>query len=126
MEKKNKTLKIDFPAEAYAEIRKLADQRNMSVPEFIKYISLILAPTRFHFQKIKDTVSKNNIEEDLEKISQSLTQQKRSIELLQSSIYSAALTLESQIKKLKSETARELKKDIERIEYLSESRDSDD
>lgn len=125
MEKKSKRVKIDFTEEAYVEISKLADQRNMSVPDFIKYISLILAPTRFHLNKFKDTISKNTIEEDLEKISQSLKQQKRSIELLQSSIYSAALTLESQIKKLKTETARELKKDIERIEYLSESNDSE-
>ena len=79
-------------------------------------LSEIRNPPGFHRILTKETGAV--LEKDLEKISTSLDKSKRMIELLQRSVYSTALKLESQFKKSRIEAAQELEKDLERIEYL--------
>jgi len=59
-------------------------------------------------------------ENDLKRMAKNLDQQKRYIELMQRSLNSISWRLESQFRKLRTETEQELKQDVNRIKILME------
>ena len=124
MDTKNKLLNLRISETEYEAIRELANERDMTVSQYIRYMATIF----LHFDLNRDFLHtpsyKKRLEKDLEKISANLDKSKRVIELLQRSVYSTALKLESQFKKIRIEAAQELEKDLERIDYLVKSEET--
>lgn len=118
MDTKSKLLNLRISESEYEAIKDLANEREMTVSEYIRYMATIFLPFDLNQDFLHTPTYKKRLEKDLEKISVSLDRSKRVIELLQRSVYSTALKLESQFKKLRIEAAQELEKDLERIDYL--------
>jgi hypothetical protein len=125
MSTKSKLLNLRISESEYEAIRELAAEHEMSVSEYIRFMATIFLPFSLNRDFLHTPSYKKKLEKDLEKISASLDRSKRMIELLQRSIYSTALKLESQFKKTRIEAAQELEKDLERIEYLVKSNDTE-
>lgn len=121
MNTKSKLLNLRISESEYEAIRELALEREMTVSQYIRYMATIFIPFDLNRDFLHTTSYKKRLEKDLEKISASLDRSKRVIELLQRSVYSTALKLESQFKKIRIEAAQELEKDLERIDYLVQS-----
>ena len=121
---KSKLLNIRISESEYDAIRELASEREMTVSEYLRYMATIFIPFDLNRDFLHTPSYKKRLEKDLDKISASLDKSKRVIELLQRSVYSTALKLESQFKKMRIEAAQELEKDFERIDYLVQSNEA--
>ena len=124
MDAKNKLLNLRISEAEYEAIRELANERDMTVSQYIRYMATIFLPFDLNRDFLHTPSYKKRLEKDLEKISANLDKSKRVIELLQRSVYSTALKLESQFKKIRIEAAQELEKDLERIDYLVKSEET--
>ncbi|MBN1409037.1 MAG: hypothetical protein JW956_14655 [Calditrichaceae bacterium] len=124
MDTKSKLLNLRISESEYEAIKELANEREMTVSQYIRYMATIFLPFDLNRDFLHTPSYKKRLEKDLDKISASLDKSKRTIELLQRSVYSTALKLESQFKKLRIEAAQELEKDLERIDYLVKSEDT--
>jgi hypothetical protein len=124
MSTKNRLLNLRISESEYEAIRELAKEREMTVSQYIRYMATIFIPFDLNRDFLHTPSYKKRLEKDLEKISANLDKSKRIIELLQRSVYSTALKLESQFKKIRIEAAQELEKDLERIDYLVKSEDT--
>jgi len=124
MDTKSKLLNLRISESEYEAIKELAAEREMTISQYIRYMATIFLPFDLNRDFLHTPNYKKNLEKDLEKISASLDRSKRVIELLQRSVYSTALKLESQFKKLRIEAAQELEKDLERIDYLVKTDDT--
>ena len=124
MDTKNKLLNLRISEAEYEAIRELANERDMTVSQYIRYMATIFLPFDLNRDFLHTPSYKKRLEKDLEKISANLDKSKRVIELLQRSVYSTALKLESQFKKIRIEAAQELEKDLERIDYLVKSEET--
>ena len=124
MDTKSKLLNLRISESEYEAIKALASEREMTVSQYIRYMATIFLPFDLNRDFLHTPSYKKRLEKDLEKISASLDRSKRVIELLQRSVYSTALKLESQFKKLRIEAAQELEKDLERIDYLVKPEDT--
>jgi len=118
MDPKSKLLNLRISESEYEAIKELASERNMTVSEYVRYMSTIFLPFDINRDFLHNPIHKKRLEKDLELISKNLEKSKRIIELLQRSVNSTALKIESQLKKIRIEAAQELEKDIERIDYL--------
>ena len=125
MDTKNKLLNLRISESEFEAIRELATEREMSVSQYIRYMATIFLPFDLNRDFIQTPEYKKRLESDLQKISASLDKSKRIIELLQRSVYSTALKLESQFKKIRIEAAQELEKDLKRIDYLVANEESE-
>ena len=125
MDTKSKLLNLRISESEYEAIRKLAAEREMTISKYIRYMATIFLPFDLNRDFLHTPSYKKRLENDLEKISASLDKSKRIIELLQRSVYSTALKLESQFKKTRIEAAEELEKDLERIDYLVKSEETE-
>lgn len=125
MDTKSKLLNLRISEAEYEAIRELAAEREMSVSHYIRYMATIFLPFDLNRDFLHTPSYKKRLENDLEKISSNLDKSKRIIELLQRSVYSTALKLESQFKKIRIEAAQELEKDLERIDYLVKNEESE-
>ena len=125
MDTKSKLLNLRISELEYEAIRELAAEREMTVSQYIRYMATIFLPFDLNRDFLHTPSYKKQLEKDLEKISASLDKSKRIIELLQRSVYSTALKLESQFKKTRIEAAQELEKDLERIDYLVKNEESE-
>lgn len=123
MDPKSKLLNLRISESEYEAIKELASEREMTVSQYIRYMATIFLPFDLNRDFLHTPSYKKNLEKDLEKISTNLDKSKRVIELLQRSVYSTALKLESQFKKMRIEAAQELEKDLERIDYLVKTED---
>ena len=124
MDTKSKLLNLRISESEYEAIKALASEREMTVSQYIRYMATIFLPFDLNRDFLHTPSYKKRLEKDLEKIPASLDRSKRVIELLQRSVYSTALKLESQFKKLRIEAAQELEKDLERIDYLVKPEDT--
>jgi hypothetical protein len=125
MDTKSKLLNLRISESEFEAIRELAAEREMTVSQYIRYMATIFLPFDLNRNFLHTPNYKKRLENDLEKISASLDKSKRIIELLQRSVYSTALKLESQFKKIRIEAAQELEKDLERIDYLVANEESE-
>ena len=125
MDTKSRLLNLRISESEYEAIRKLAAEREMTISKYIRYMATIFLPFDLNRDFLHTPSYKKRLENDLEKISASLDKSKRIIELLQRSVYSTALKLESQFKKIRIEAAEELEKDLERIDYLVKSEETE-
>ena len=125
MDTKSKLLNLRISESEFEAIRELAAEREMTVSQYIRYMATIFLPFDLNREFLHTPSYKKRLENDLEKISASLDKSKRIIELLQRSVYSTALKLESQFKKIRIEAAQELEKDLERIDYLVANEESE-
>jgi len=124
MDTKSKLLNLRISESEYEAIRELAVEREMTVSQYIRYMATIFIPFNLNREFLHTPGYKKRLEKDLEKISENLDKSKRVIELLQRSVYSTALKLESQFKKIRIEAAQELEKDLDRIDYLVKSEET--
>jgi G:T-mismatch repair DNA endonuclease (very short patch repair protein) len=118
MDTKSKLLNLRISETEFEAIKELAAERDMTISEYIRYMATIFIPFDINRDFLHNPIHKKQLEKDLEKISENLEKSKRVIELLQRSVYSTALKLESQFKKIRIEAAQELEKDIDRIDLL--------
>lgn len=124
MDKKTKLINIRIAPEEYAQIKSLADEREMTVSQYVRYMATIFLMKEINPEIEKKGFSPTQFENDLKRMSKTLDQQKRYIELMQRSLNSISWRLESQFRKLRTETEQELKQDVNRIKILMEE-DSD-
>ena len=118
MDSGKKSIHLKVSASQYEAIKTLAAEHNMSISGYLRYMATILAPYEFDRHFLHDPAHKQQLEKDLDEMARNLEKTKRIIELIQRSVYSTALKVESQLKKTRMEAAQELEKDLERIEYL--------
>ena len=123
MKVKTKLINIRISPEEYEEIKKLADAHGMSLSLYVRYMATIFLSNHQDINELTAGLSKNQLESDLSALTRNLEKQRRYIDMLIRSVNSTALKLESQIKKLRIESTRELHKDVQRINYLMESED---
>lgn len=124
MDKKTKLINIRIAPEEYAQIKSLADERDMTVSQYVRYMATIFLMKDLNPEIERKGFTATQFENDLKRMAKSLDQQKRYIELMQRSLNSISWRLESQFRKLRSETEQELKQDVNRIKILMEE-DSD-
>ena len=120
MDKKTKLINIRIAPEEYAQIKSLADERNMTISQYVRYMATIFLVKDINPEIEKKGFTPTQFENDLKKMSKTLNQQKRYIELMQRSLNSISWRLESQFRKLRTETEHELKQDVNRIKILME------
>ena len=120
MDKKTKLINIRIAPEEYAQIKSLADEREMTVSQYVRYMATIFLMKDINPEIEKKGFSANQFENDLKRMAKTLDQQKRYIELMQRSLNSISWRLESQFRKLRVETEQELKQDVNRIKILME------
>ena len=120
MDKKTKLINIRIAPEEYAQIKSLADEREMTVSQYVRYMATIFIVKDINPEIEKKGFTPTQFENDLKKMSKTLNQQKRYIELMQRSLNSISWRLESQFRKLRTETEHELKQDVNRIKILME------
>ncbi len=121
MKTKSKLINIRISPEEYEEIKKLADDHGMSVSLYVRYMATFFMSNQLDLNELTSELTKNQLEKDLAGLTKQLEKQRRYIDMLLRSVNSTALKLESQIKKLKIESTRELHKDVQRINYLMET-----
>ena len=120
MDKKTKLINIRIAPEEYAQIKSLADEREMTVSQYVRYMATIFLMKDINPEIEKKGFSSTQFENDLKRMAKTLDQQKRYIELMQRSLNSISWRLESQFRKLRTETEQELKQDVNRIKILME------
>lgn len=120
MDKKTKLINIRIAPEEYAQIKSLADEREMTISQYVRYMATIFVVKDINPEIEKKGFTPTQFENDLKKMSKTLNQQKRYIELMQRSLNSISWRLESQFRKLRTETEHELKQDVNRIKILME------
>ena len=120
MDKKTKLINIRIAPEEYAQIRSLADERQMTVSQYVRYMATIFLMKDINPEIEKKGFTATQFENDLKRMAKTLDQQKRYIELMQRSLNSISWRLESQFRKLRTETEQELKQDVNRIKILME------
>ena len=120
MDKKTKLINIRMSPEEFSSIKELADERKMSVSQYVRYMATIFLVKDLNIEISKNGFSAQKFENDLKQMAKSLDQQKRYIEMMQRSLNTITWRLESQFRKLRVETEDELKKDMSRIKILME------
>ena len=120
MDKKTKLINIRIAPEEYLQIKSLADEREMTISQYVRYMATIFIMKDINPEIEKKGFSANQFENDLKRMAKNLDQQKRYIELMQRSLNSISWRLESQFRKLRVETEQELKQDVNRIKILME------
>lgn len=120
MDRKTKLINIRIAPEEYAQIKSLADEREMSVSQYVRYMATIFIMKDINPEIEKKGFSATQFENDLKRMAKNLDQQKRYIELMQRSLNSISWRLESQFRKLRVETEQELKQDVNRIKIMME------
>ncbi|MFC2088287.1 hypothetical protein ACFLSX_01675 [Calditrichota bacterium] len=121
MDKRNKLINIRISPEEHSQIKSLADEREMTISQYVRYMATIFLMKDIDPSIHKKGFSAQQFENDLKRMSKTLDQQKKYIELMQRSLNSINWRLESQFRKLRSETEAELKKDVNRIKIMMES-----
>ena len=120
MDKKTKLINIRIAPEEYGQIKSLADEREMTVSQYVRYMATIFLMKDINPEIERKGFSATQFETDLKRMAKTLDQQKRYIELMQRSLNSISWRLESQFRKLRTETEQELKQDVNRIKILME------
>jgi hypothetical protein len=120
VDKKTKLINIRIAPEEYSQIKSLADEREMTISQYVRYMATIFIMKDISPEIEKKGFSANQFENDLKRMAKNLDQQKRYIELMQRSLNSISWRLESQFRKLRVETEQELKQDVNRIKILME------
>jgi Mobilization protein NikA len=120
VDKKTKLINIRIAPEEYAQIKSLADEREMTVSQYVRYMATIFLMKDINPEIERKGFSATQFENDLKRMAKTLDQQKRYIELMQHSLNSISWRLESQFRKLRVETEQELKQDVNRIKILME------
>ena len=120
MDKKTKLINIRIAPEEYSQIKSLADEREMTVSQYVRYMATIFIMKDINPEIEKKGFTATQFENDLKRMAKNLDQQKRYIELLQRSLNSISWRLESQFRKLRAETEQELKQDVNRIKIMME------
>jgi hypothetical protein len=121
LSKKSKLINIRISPKEYNQVKSLADEREMTISQYVRYMATIFLMKEIDTEIHKKGFSAQQFENDLKRMSKTLDQQKKYIELMQRSLNSITWRLESQFRKLRSETEAELKEDINRIKILMES-----
>ena len=120
MDKKTKLINIRIAPEEYSQIKSLADEREMTVSKYVRYMATIFIMKDINPEIERKGFTATQFENDLKRMAKNLDQQKRYIELMQRSLNSISWRLESQFRKLRVETEQELKQDVNRIKILME------
>jgi hypothetical protein len=120
VDKKTKLINIRISPEEYSQIKSLADERQMTISQYVRYMATIFLMKDINPEIEKKGFSATQFENDLKRMAKTLDQQKRYIELMQRSLNSISWRLESQFRKLRTETEQELKHDVNRIKILME------
>jgi len=120
LDKKTKLINIRIAPEEYSQIKSLADERKMTISQYVRYMATIFLVKDINPEIEKKGFTPTQFENDLKKMAKTLNQQKRYIELMQRSLNSISWRLESQFRKLRTETEHELKQDVNRIKILME------
>jgi len=115
---KEKSITIRVTEDEFIQLEVLAKAHGMSLQDFVSSMSKLLTDDKALLDKISDTDVKNNLEEELTTIAESLEQKKHYLELLLRSIYSTQLRLEGQFKKYRKDASKELEKDFSRISLM--------
>ena len=123
MDKKSKLINLRISPQEFQQIKKLADDRGMTVSVYMRYMATLLSDSHYDFSDITGVKAKKQLERDLTVMAKNLEKQRRHIDMLLSSINSTALKLESQFKRYRIEMAGELDKDFKRIDLLLDSDD---
>lgn len=121
MKTKSKLINIRISPEEYEEIKRLAESHGMSLSHYIRYMATFFLSNQLDLNDLTSELSKKQLEKDLASLAKQLEKQRRYIDMLLRSVNSTALKLESQIKKLRIESTRELHKDVQRINYLMDT-----
>ena len=124
MDKKSKLINIRISPQEYEKIKVSAGKLDMSVSQYIRYMATVLTDLPVDFSDMNESLSKQRLESDLQRITHNLELRRRQIDMLLRSVKSAALKLESQFKKYRMETSQELSRDFERIRLLVDKRDN--
>ncbi|MCK5034070.1 MAG: hypothetical protein KAS18_10565 [Calditrichia bacterium] len=120
MDKKTKLINIRIAPEEYAQIKSLAAERQMTISQYVRYMATIFLMKDINPEIERKGFSATQFENDLKRMAKTLDQQKKYIELMQRSLNSISWRLESQFRKLRTETEQELKQDVNRIKILME------
>ena len=120
MDKKTKLINIRIAPEEYSQIKSLADEREMTVSQYVRYMATIFIMKDINPEIERKGFTATQFENDLKRMAKNLDQQKRYIELMQRSLNSISWRLESQFRKLRVETEQELKQDVNRIKIMME------
>jgi len=123
-DKKSKLINIRISPMEYEKIKLAAENLDMSVSQYIRYMATVLTDLPVDFSEMNESLSKQRLESDLRRITQNLERRRQQIDMLIRSVNSAALKLESQFKKYRRETAQELHKDFERIHLLIQKKEN--
>ena len=124
MDKKSKLINIRISPQEYEKIKVSASKLDMSVSQYIRYMATVLTDLPVDFSDMDESLSKQRLESDLQRITHNLELRRQQIDMLLRSVKSAALKLESQFKKYRLETSQELSRDFERIRLLVDKRDN--
>jgi len=120
VDKKSKLINIRISPEEFSQIKELADDREMTVSQYVRYMATIFLIKDVKLEIAKKDFSAVQFESDLKQMAKSLDKQKHYIEMMQRSLNTLTWRLESQFRKLRLETEHELKKDISRIKIMME------
>jgi len=120
VDKKTKLINIRIAPEEYSQIKSLADEREMTVSQYVRYMATIFIMKDINPEIERKGFTATQFENDLKRMAKNLDQQKRYIELMQRSLNSISWRLESQFRKLRVETEQELKQDVNRIKIMME------
>ncbi len=120
MDKKTKLINIRIAPEEYSQIKNLADEREMTISQYVRYMATIFLMKDIDLEITKKGFSAQQFENDLKRMGKNLDRQKKYIEMMQRSLNAISWRIESQFRKLRLETENELKKDFARIKILME------
>ncbi|HID39664.1 MAG TPA: hypothetical protein EYP36_09150 [Calditrichaeota bacterium] len=123
MDKKSKLINIRISPVEYEKIKASASKLDMSVSQYIRYMATVLTDLPVDFSEMNESMSKQRLENDLQRITHNLELRRQQIDMLLRSVKSAALKLESQFKKYRMEASQELNRDFERIRLLVDKKD---
>ncbi len=121
MDKKTKLINIRIAPEEFAQIKNLADEKEMTVSEYVRYMATIFSIKDLKIEIAKRGFSAQQFENDLQQMANSLKQQKKYIEMMERSLNTLTWRMEGQLRQLRAETDIELQKDFERIRILVDS-----
>ncbi len=121
MDKKTKLINIRIAPEEFAQIKNLADEKEMTVSQYVRYMATIFSIKDLKIEIAKRGFSAQQFENDLQQMANSLKQQKKYIEMMERSLNTLTWRMEGQLRQLRAETDIELQKDFERIRILVDS-----
>ncbi len=121
MDKKTKLINIRIAPEEFAQIKNLADEKEMTVSEYVRYMATIFSIKDLKIEIAKRGFSAQQFENDLLQMANSLKQQKKYIEMMERSLNTLTWRMEGQLRQLRAETDIELQKDFARIRILVDS-----